>query len=78
MSMLSLRWRCPAPPIVVRWRGFDDIAAEAVAQTGDPTPIAAIVGPTGPQGEHGAEGPPGPQGEPGQAGIPQYLDGGNF
>jgi hypothetical protein len=62
LTILALRWRAPAPPIVTRWRcpdpriverwrGLDDAAAESASQRADPMPIAALIGPPGLGGE---------------------------
>ena len=52
---LTLRWRVPQRRVATRWRGP---AGMTQALTRDPAlPIAAIVGPPGPQGLPGPQGP---------------------
>ena len=55
--IVTLRWRLPPRPIVIRWRGPLGMAQ---ALTRDPVlPVAAIVGPPGVAGATGPAGPPG-------------------
>ena len=49
---LTLRWRAPGRPVTTRWRGPEGMA-EAQAREPAP-PIAAIIGPPGPQGAPGS------------------------
>ena len=46
MSELVTRWRPSSPVLVLRWRGLDQHASAAVAQSA-PAPLAAIIGPPG-------------------------------
>lgn len=46
---LILRWKMVQPSLSLRWRGPSDGMAEAVAINPD-APIAAIIGPQGPEG----------------------------
>jgi hypothetical protein len=49
---LTLRWRAPERPIVTRWQGPEGLAEALVRNPA--LPIAAIVGPPGPQGPAGS------------------------
>ncbi len=53
---LILRWRVPGRAIVTRWSGPDGLA-EALVRDCE-LPIAAVVGPPGPQGLQGPTGTP--------------------
>jgi hypothetical protein len=49
---LVLQWRQPRPPVILRWRGFDDhiLAARTVLPEGAVS-IPTIIGPPGPAGQ---------------------------
>lgn len=49
MTALTLRWRKPAPPLLLRWRG-PDARVSAAAQASPLSPIAAVIGPKGEPG----------------------------
>lgn len=61
-----LQWRQPTPPIVLRWRGPDNIVAPAAMVPGPPS-IPTLIGPPGAQGPAGPAGP-----------IADIIDGGTF
>lgn len=61
-----LRWRQPAPLMVLQWRGPDNIMAPAASISNLPF-IPTLIGPPG---ARGPAGPPGP--------IADIIDGGTF
>ena len=57
MTALILRWRKPDPTVVTRWAG-PSCPVFAAAAAVPPQPIAAVIGPPGPQGPPGEVSPP--------------------